>query len=189
MSWAHGTTGLGDAGSPSTQPDPARELTLYFEPGSETQIDYGIPGLQTFIDEGWVVVATDYQGLGSPGVHQYTVNRTNAIDAVTIVQAAQEFPVAVDHMKMAARLQAFADASAAHRRPGAPVCVQIDRQTEDGPCPVPWQLGYIDAVTALGGDISSSTYPDDDHFSLPQHAIGEARDWLAAKFAEHKERT
>ncbi len=62
MSWAHGTTGLGDAGSPSTQPDPARELTSYFEPGSKTQIDYGIPGLQTFIDEGWVVVATDYRG-------------------------------------------------------------------------------------------------------------------------------
>jgi hypothetical protein len=43
-------------------------------------------------------------------------------------------------------------------------------------------LGYIDAISALGGDISSTTYPDDDHFSLPQHAIGEARDWLAVRF-------
>lgn len=307
MSWAHGTTGLGDAGSPSAQPDPARELTLYFTPGSETQIDYGIPGLQQFIDDDWVVVATDYQGLGSSGVHQYTVNRTNGIDAVTIVRAARELPVgagtrfgvigwsqgggsaaatveldeadyggleivgavcmspgvpsialklpglgsalggndippdghlfmilvgmatafpdtlslddvltpvgrrvfeqgwdvqpvhhlsdtlgraykhegqvmAVDPAKIGAWLQAFNDASAAQRKPIAPVLVQIDRQMEDGPCPVPWQLGYIDAINALGGDITSTTYPDDDHFSLPQSAIDEARSWLAARF-------
>ncbi len=307
LSWAHGTTGLGDAGSPSAQSDPACELTLYFAPGSTTQIDYGIPGLQEFIDEGWVVVATDYQGLGTPGVHQYTVNRTNAIDAVTIVHAARELPVgagdrfgvigwsqgggaaaatveldasdygdctivgavcmspgvpsiavklpgmgaalgsddippdghlfmilagmatafpdtlslddvltpagrrvfdqgwntqpvhhlsdtlartyrhegqvmAVDRTKMAAWLQAFTEASAAQRRPVAPVLVQIDQQITDGPCPVPWQLGYIDAIGALGGDITSTVYPDDDHFSLPQHAVGEARQWLAARF-------
>lgn len=307
MSWAHGTTGLGDAACPSAQPDPARELTLYFAPGSTTQIDYGIPGLQASIDDGWVVVATDYQGLGSPGVHQYTVNRTNALDAVTIVHAARQLPVgagsrfgvigwsqgggaaaatveldpadygeleivgavcmspgvpsiavklpglgaalggadippdghlfmilvgmatafpdtlslddvltpagrrvfeqgwnvqpvhhlsdtlgrayrhegqvmAVDSTKIAAWLRAFDDASAAQRKPVAPVLVQIDRQIENGPCPVPWQLGYIDAITALGGDISSTDHPDDDHFSLPQHAIGEARDWLAARF-------
>ena len=307
MSWAHGTTGLGDAGSPSAQPDPARELTLYFTPGSQTQIDFGIPGLQQFIDDDWVVVATDYQGLGSAGVHQYTVNRTNGIDAVTIVAAARDLPVgagtrfgvigwsqgggsaaatveldpadygdleivgavcmspgvpsialklpglgsalggddippdghlfmilvgmatafpdtlslddvltpagrrvfeqgwnvqpvhhlsdtlgraykhegqvmAVDKSKIAAWVTAFDDASAAQRKPIAPVLVQIDRQIANGPCPVPWQLGYIDAITALGGDITSTDYPDDDHFSLPQHAIGEARDWLAAKF-------
>lgn len=93
MSWAHGTTGLGDAACPSARPDPARELALYFAEASTTEIDYGVPGLQGFIDEGWVVMATDYQGLGTPGMHQYTVNRTNAIDAVTIVRAARELPV------------------------------------------------------------------------------------------------
>jgi len=30
LTWAHGTTGLGDAACPSLQPDPARELTVYF---------------------------------------------------------------------------------------------------------------------------------------------------------------
>jgi hypothetical protein len=49
------------------------------------QIDYGIPGAKNWINAGWVVAATDYQGLGTPGIHQYSVNRTNAIDAVTIV--------------------------------------------------------------------------------------------------------
>ncbi len=93
LSWCHGTTGLGDAACPSTQPDPAGDLRTYFEPGSTQQIDYGVPGAQDWIDAGGVVCATDYQGLGTPGMHQYSVNRTNAIDAITVVRAAQELPV------------------------------------------------------------------------------------------------
>lgn len=309
MSWAHGTTGLGDAGCPSTQPDPARELVTYFQSGSVTQIDYGIPGLQRFIDDGWVVVATDYQGLGTPGVHQYTVNRSNALDAVNIVHAAREmdlgigikfgvigwsqgggtaaaaaeldssaygelelvgtvamspgvpgvavklpgmgaalagggtptppdghlymilggmtsaFPdtlslddvfsplgaqifeenyntapvhrlsdivtrafkhqgaiLDVNKEKLPAWLEAFEKASAGQVKPSAPVLVLIDGQDPNGPCPLPWQLGYIEAVNALGGDISSSTYPEDDHFSLPQSSVNEAREWLLSKF-------
>lgn len=89
LTWAHGTTGLGDAACPSSQPDPARELTTYFTPGATQQIDYGIPGVQGFIDDGWIVCATDYQGLGTPGMHQYIVNRTNARDAVNIAHAAR----------------------------------------------------------------------------------------------------
>lgn len=307
VSWAHGTTGAGDAACPSAQPDPARELTLYFSPGSQTQIDYGVPGLQAFIDKGWVVVATDYQGLGTPGCHHYTINRTNAIDAVTIVHAARELPVGagkrfgvigwsqgggaaaatveldaadygdltivgtvcmspgvpaialkvpglgsalagndippdahlfmllaamvsafpetlslddvftevgqrvwnagwntqpnhhlddslgraykhegqvmkVDQSKLAVWISAFNEASAARVKPVAPVHVLIDSQFADGPCPTAWQHGYIDAITALGGEISWSEYPHDDHFSLPQNSIGEAREWLASKF-------
>jgi dienelactone hydrolase len=89
LTWCHGTTGLGDAACPSAQPDPARELTAYFTPGSTRQIDYGVPGLQAMIDAGWVVCATDYQGLGSPGVHQYTVGATNGRDSVFIARAAR----------------------------------------------------------------------------------------------------
>ena len=93
MTWCHGTTGLGDAACPSRQEDPARELALYFSPDSTAQIDYGIPGLQGFIDDGWVVCSTDYQGLGSPGLHQYNVNRSNARDAVYIAWAARQLGV------------------------------------------------------------------------------------------------
>ena len=93
LTWCHGTTGLGDAACPSAQPDPARELTVYFSVEATRSIDYGIPGLQALIDDGWVVCATDYQGLGTPGMHQYTVNRTNARDAINIVHAAQRMDV------------------------------------------------------------------------------------------------
>jgi hypothetical protein len=93
MTWGHGTTGLGDAACPSAQPDPAREIITYFQTESTQQIDYGVPGLQGFIDADWVVCATDYQGLGTPGKHQYTVNRTQARDTINIVHAARSLPV------------------------------------------------------------------------------------------------
>lgn len=308
MTWAHGTTGMGDAACPSAQPDPARELTLYFDSGSVTSIDYGVPGLQKFIDEGWVVVATDYQGQGTPGIHQYTVNRTNALDSVNIVKAARELPVGagtkfgfigwsqgggalaaaeldaadygdleivggvgmspgvpsialklpgigsalagsgtptppdghlfmilgampaafpdrlsledvftplgikmfeenwntapvhhfsdilmrnfhlsgpmiqVNKEKLPTWFAAFEEASAAQKKPVCPILVLIDGQDPNGPCPLPWQLGYIEAIKALGGDITSSTYPDADHFALPGASIDEARTWLDSKF-------
>lgn len=91
--WCHGTTGLGDAACPSAQPDPARELVTYFSPQATQQIDYGVPGVQQLVDAGWVVCATDYQGLGTSGMHQYEVNRTNARDAVNIVHAARRLGV------------------------------------------------------------------------------------------------
>ncbi len=93
LTWCHGTTGLGDAACPSAQPDPARELVTYFSAEATQQIDYGVPGLQGLIDGGWVVCATDYQGLGTPGMHQYTVNRTNARDAVNIAHAARQLDI------------------------------------------------------------------------------------------------
>lgn len=93
MTWCHGTTGLGDAGCPSAQPDPARELITYFTPEATQQIDFGVPGLQGWIDDGWVVCATDYQGLGTPGMHQYTINRTNARDSVYMARAVRSLDI------------------------------------------------------------------------------------------------
>lgn len=93
MTWCHGTTGLGDAACPSAPQDPACNLNLYFTAQSTHQIDFGVPGLQDFIDAGWVVVSTDYQGLGTKGMHQYMVNRTNALDAVFIAHAARKLEV------------------------------------------------------------------------------------------------
>lgn len=90
LTWCHGTTGLGDVACPSALPDPACELITYFEARSTQQVDYGVPGLQGFIDAGWVVCATDYQGLGTPGMHHYGVNISNARDSVYIVHAARQ---------------------------------------------------------------------------------------------------
>ena len=87
VTWCHGTTGLGDAACPSQQEDPARDISIYFSGESDSQIDYGVPGLSKWIAEGFIVCATDYQGLGTPGVHHYPVAKTNALDALAIARA------------------------------------------------------------------------------------------------------
>src|ERR1035437_7326001 len=61
VTWAHATTGLADACAPSKQ-------------GVNT-----VPYLSELIDEGMIVAATDYQGLGIPGIpgiHPYLVGQS-----------------------------------------------------------------------------------------------------------------
>ena len=304
LTWCHGTTGLGDAGCPSAQPDPARELITYFEARATQQIDYGVPGLQGFIDDGWVVCATDYQGLGTPGMHQYTVNISNARDGVYMAHAARKLdagagtalgcagwsqgggaaaavaeldaadygdlkligtvamspgvtkvglelptsltaaldnpkvppdshlvmllagiqaanpaklklpeafsPLGVEIIETAWNTQpvhhlndtvgrsfrlkgavlnpkppnfdvwkaAIIASSAANRKPVAPVLVCIDTFDGGTVLPVSWQTGYVDAARKLGGTVETREYPNDDHFSLPQSCVGDARAWL-----------
>lgn len=304
LTWCHGTTGLGDAACPSAQPDPVRELITYFEPQATQQIDYGIPGLQGWVDDGWVVCATDYQGLGTPGMHQYTVNITNARDGVYIAHAARKLeadtgttlgcagwsqgggasaalaeldqddygdlkligtvamspgvskigleipsgmtaaltgasvapdshlvmmlagiqaanpsklqlpqafsPLGVDIIETAWNNQpvhhlndtiarmfrlkgpvlnpappnfdawkaAIVASSAAQRKPVAPVLVCIDSFDGGTVIPVTWQNAYVAAVKGFGGTADVREYPHDDHFSLPQSCVGDARAWL-----------
>jgi hypothetical protein len=90
--------------------------------------------------------------------------------------------LAVNKDKMPTWFKAFETVSAAQKKPICPVLVLIDGQDPEGPVPLAWQHGYIVAITALGGDITSTTYPNDDHFSLPQACIDEARTWLSSKF-------
>ena len=54
VSWGHGTVGLADDCAPS------RAGVL-------------VPGLAELLDAGYVVAATDYEGLGTPGPHPYLV--------------------------------------------------------------------------------------------------------------------
>lgn len=304
FTWCHGTTGLGDAACPSAQPDPARELITYFQPDATQQIDYGVPGLRGFIDDDWVVCATDYQGLGTPGMHQYTVNITNARDAVYLAHAARKLdagagtmlgcggwsqgggaaaaaaeldpsdygdltligtvpmspgvgkialenpasvtaaltnpnippdshlvmvlagtyaanptklqlsqaftPLGVEIIETAwnnqpvhhlndviARMfrlkgavlnpnppnfgewkDAIIAGSGANKKPVAPVLVCIDTFDNGTVVPVSWQTDYVEAARALGGSVETREYPKDDHFSLPQSCVGDARAWL-----------
>ncbi len=87
VTWSHGTTGTAVNCGPSEIENPAKPLNLYFRVGGDSWTDYGLPALAAFIKAGYVVVATDYQGLGGPGRHQYTVSRTNARDAINAARA------------------------------------------------------------------------------------------------------
>ena len=75
LSSAHGTVGLADRGAPS------RKL------GTVEQII----GL-TFVAQGIAVVATDYEGLGTPGRHPYIVGESEGRSVLDIVRAARQIP-------------------------------------------------------------------------------------------------
>lgn len=87
VSWAHGTTGTAQNCGPSQVQDPAQELNEYFMVGGTSWTDFGVPGVTHFIEKGYAVVATDYQGLGGGGKHQYAIGNTNGRDAINAVRA------------------------------------------------------------------------------------------------------
>jgi pimeloyl-ACP methyl ester carboxylesterase len=88
MSWAHGTTGSAQNCGPSQVLDPVVPLNEYYLIGGNSWTDYGIPSVDEFIAEGYVVTATDYQGLGGGGKHQYAFAATNGIDTINAARAA-----------------------------------------------------------------------------------------------------
>jgi pimeloyl-ACP methyl ester carboxylesterase len=76
ITWAHGTTGIADACAPSLKP--AEFVTM----------------ANGLLDAGYLVVATDYEGLGTPGRHPYIVGESEARGTIDIVRMAQNFPKA-----------------------------------------------------------------------------------------------
>jgi hypothetical protein len=79
LAWAHGTVGMGDACAPSR---------------STTGINDMVGWLEQAMSLGWVVVATDYVGLGTPGPELYLVAQAEVNDIVHSVQAVREWDVA-----------------------------------------------------------------------------------------------
>ena len=78
VSWAHGTHGIADKCAPSRHEDWVRRM----------------PAIRQLIDRGYVVAATDYEGLGTPGVHPYLVGESGARGVLDVVRAAQQIPQA-----------------------------------------------------------------------------------------------
>jgi pimeloyl-ACP methyl ester carboxylesterase len=78
VTWAHGTTGLADQCAPSKAADAASE----------------IPYVGPLVDDGYVVVATDYEGLGTPGVHPYLVGESEGRSVLDAARAAKAFRAA-----------------------------------------------------------------------------------------------
>ncbi|MEZ5179065.1 MAG: lipase family protein [Acidimicrobiales bacterium] len=71
MAWAHGTTGIADECAPSLDAVGA--------------VDFANP----MLDRGWVVTATDYEGLGTPGRHPYIVGDSEGRGVIDSVRAAR----------------------------------------------------------------------------------------------------
>ena len=91
VAWAHGTTGTARRCGPSQLPQPAQPLNQYLLPEGTSWNDFGLPAMHTFLKRGYVIVATDYQGLGGPGDHQYVAMTTNGRDVINALRAARDF--------------------------------------------------------------------------------------------------
>jgi hypothetical protein len=74
LAWAHATTGVADACAPSVSPE---------------FLDT-IPHVPALVALDWVVVATDYPGLGTPGVHPYLVGESEGRAILDAVRAAAQ---------------------------------------------------------------------------------------------------
>jgi alpha-beta hydrolase superfamily lysophospholipase len=78
VAWAHPTLGMGDACAPSRSAD--------------TLLDMGFA--QEMINNGWVITATDYAGVGTQGTGRYLVGQDEANDVAFSVAMAHNFPAA-----------------------------------------------------------------------------------------------
>lgn len=80
MAWNHGTSGVGDACAPSKWPD------LYDNGVWDLYLDQ----IDNLLSEGYVVTATDYEGLGTPGLHTYLLTDGLGRAVVDSVRAARQ---------------------------------------------------------------------------------------------------
>jgi hypothetical protein len=107
IAWAHGTTGIADVCAPSWQPRTARDSRY----------------LNTWLQQGYAIVATDYQGLGTPGPHPYLWVRPEAYSVLDSIRAAlKAFPAIANRVVLVGQSQGagavFATAGmAAHYAP------------------------------------------------------------------------
>ncbi len=76
IAWAHGTTGFAEKCAPTLLKDP-------FGAGA-------MPALSQVIANGWVLVATDYLGLGTKGPHPYLIGPGQAHSVLDAVRATRQ---------------------------------------------------------------------------------------------------
>ena len=76
VAWAHGSVGLGDRCAPSRHPDDLLRQ----------------PILSQLLADGFVIAATDYEGLGTPGPHPWLVGLSEGRGVIDSVRAAALIP-------------------------------------------------------------------------------------------------
>jgi pimeloyl-ACP methyl ester carboxylesterase len=80
LTWAHGTTGFTGICAPS----------LFTSQGGAGP--YVLPGISDYLHAGFVVAATDYQGLGTPGIHPYLLGESEGRGVLDAARAARLLP-------------------------------------------------------------------------------------------------
>jgi acetyl esterase/lipase len=79
VAWAHGTTGVVPGAAPTVLPEPF-------------PLDSTVPAVRQIFENGWVIVGTDYIGLGTEGPHPYLIGQGEARSVLDSVRAAKQLP-------------------------------------------------------------------------------------------------
>lgn len=77
IAWTHGTTGVAAGCAPSVLPAPF-------------PFDQTLPALEQLIAEQWVLVGTDYVGLGTAGGHPYLIGEPEGRSALDSIRAVRQ---------------------------------------------------------------------------------------------------
>ena len=80
VAWSHGTTGIADVCAPSWTGPTSRDM----------------PYLDGWLGKGFAIVATDYEGLGTPGAHPYLLHGSEAhsiLDSIRALLGDEHMPV------------------------------------------------------------------------------------------------
>lgn len=76
VAWNHGTTGVARGCAPSLTDAAATR--------------WAVPAVEQALEQGWIVVASDYTGQGAPGVYPYLIGDGEARSTLDAVRAARE---------------------------------------------------------------------------------------------------
>lgn len=87
VSFAHGTTGIADMCAPSRAAGPNSDA-------GKSDLGYA-PLLSGWVKGGYAVVRTDFEGLGTPGVHPFLIGRSEAYGVLDIIRAARQLDPAL----------------------------------------------------------------------------------------------
>ncbi len=135
--------------------------------------------LAGMLERGWAVAMTDYEGLGTPGVHTYMVGRSSGPAALDILRAAKRLPAARLASDLPTALTGYsqggqAAAWAAQLQPtyapdvalvgvaagGLPSdLAAVQRQVDGGPWAAVMVMGALGLETAYGVDIDQYHTP------------------------------
>lgn len=92
VSWSHGTVGVADRGAPSLDSEELADIDDPTDPPMTVhrKINAAPHGLlNEFLNRGWAVVMTDYEGLGTRGPHPYLFGTSEGRGVLDIVRAAR----------------------------------------------------------------------------------------------------
>jgi pimeloyl-ACP methyl ester carboxylesterase len=149
ISYDHGTTGIADQCAPS------RDAT---DNPAHLYISYVYPLLNRWLKAGYVVVRTDYQGLGSAGIHEYLVGAAEGRSTLDIVRAARRLDKRVSNRFAVAGHSQGGHAAlwAAKLAPSWTPDLKLGGTVAFAPAShIGEQIGLVRAVTSPGGGLSA----------------------------------